>query len=99
MKTTNNSEQAQITETTTLLHIPTCVVGSAFAKLGDKSIKTDYVGRDESGRVILKVAYFDWQKQLLEKIISELEADAEAILLIIVILGEIAVSYGQYKSQ
>ncbi len=99
METTNNNAQAQITEITTLLHIPNCVVGSAFAKLENKSIKADYVGMDESGRVILKVAYSEWQKQSLERIINELETDAKAFILALDILGQIAANYGQYKSQ
>jgi hypothetical protein len=102
METKTESAENQLNETTTLLYVPTNVIGSVFKKLEDKDIQTEYLGIDVdgSGRIVLKVRSFDWQNPHLKKIISEMESDSAAITLFLTIIGEIAAHIcTQYRSK
>jgi len=100
METKNNSQQTQLTETSVLLSIPSLIAASTLSKIEEREIKCEYHGVDESGHIIMKLSYLEWQEKFLKEIISEMKEGNAVINLLFTIATEVLIeNYKQYKSK
>jgi len=87
METTNIKTENTITEFTFELPISKMAAGDTIIALEKSDIKCDYIGVDEKGNIVMKVSYFDWQKEKLIKIIEEMNLTDFSLNLLLTIGG------------
>lgn len=85
MKTTaiKTQEQENIMNKTRIIAIPQCVVIYMLTCLQDNNIKVQYMGIEESGRILMETEYTTQQEKIIKELIADMNECEKSVSLLL----------------
>ncbi len=90
MKTTETKtqEQENSVNKTSIIAIPQCVAVYTLTRLKENNIKVQYMGIEESGRILMEVEYKSQQEKIIKELIADMNECEKSVSLLLSIDSE-----------
>ncbi len=95
--TKTGSEEKNLIETTIELPLPQISAGYAIARIEKADIQCNFIGVDKQDNIVMKVSYFEWQKEKFNEIILETLFAELGYNMILAVGGEVILN--EYKEK
>jgi len=83
------SKETNNMNTTAIISIPPCAASGALKSLHENKISCDYMGLDQSGRILMQINYGKDQDSFIKELNTFIEASEEILLAITQSINEV----------